>query len=109
MQCTHPDASIGELELIQNKAIRFVKNIMGRNGLTEGRSSLGLQNLQERKKSYRVSLLMRILSDYDEFVNYRSQTTMKTRAAERGEPISIQASSAAYNNSFLREASKTFG
>ena len=92
---------------------------MGRNGLTEGRSSLGLQNLQERKKSYRVSLLMRILSDenkhetlssdYDEFVNYRSQTTMKTRAAERGEPISIQASSAAYNNSFLREASKTFG
>ena len=105
------NTSIGELELIQNKAIRFVKCIKGRHGVTEGRSSLGLQTLQERRKSHRISLLMRILSeqnnhetlsaDYDEIVNCRSQNTMETRAAKRGEPTSIQASSTTYHNSFL--------
>lgn len=105
------NASIEDLELVQNKAVRFIKNIKGRRGVTEARTSLGIQTLQERRKAHRISLLMRILSDqnkhdtlsadYDEIVNCRSQATMKTRAAERGEPTSIQASSAVYHNSFL--------
>ena len=105
------NASIEDLELVQNKAVRFIKNIKGRRGVTEARTSLGIQTLQERRKAHRISLLMRILSDqnkhdtlsadYDEIINCRSQATMKTRAAERGEPTSIQASSAVYHNSFL--------
>jgi len=42
-----------------------------------------------------------LASAYDELVNSRSQTAMITRAANRGEPISIYASSQTYCNSFL--------
>ena len=73
------NASIEDLELVQNKAVRFIKNIKGRRGVTEARTSLGIQALQERRKAHRTSLLIIILSDqnkndtlpadYDEIVN----------------------------------------
>ena len=44
-------ASIQELEAVQNRAIRFVKSIKGRHGITEGRTALGLQELKDRRKS----------------------------------------------------------
>jgi len=104
-------ASCQKLELVQNKAIRFVKNIKGRSGVTDGRNSLGLQTLEQRRKNHRLSLLMKILSDeekhntlssaYEEITNCRLATTMTTRAAERGEPTSVYASTQAYHNSFL--------
>ena len=37
-------ASIQELEAVQNRAIRFVKSIEGRHGITEGRTALGLKS-----------------------------------------------------------------
>jgi len=100
-----------KIELIQNKAIRFIKDIKGREGVTEGRTDLGLQPLQERRKNHRLSLLMRILSeenrhktlsaDYDEITNCRLHSTMQTRSAARGEPNSISAQTSVFHNSFL--------
>ena len=107
-----PDNKTSDIiELVQNRAIRFIKNMKGRHGVTEARDQLELKSLKDRRKSHRLSLLMRILSDntkhqalaseYEELVNSRSQTTMITRAAQRGEPNSIYASSQTYFNSFL--------
>ena len=101
--------SINDIELLQNKAIRFVKNIKGRSSVSDARSQL--QSLQDRRKSHRLSLLMRVLSDdtkhqafasaYEELKNSRKPTTVSTRAARRGEPTSIFASIQAYYNSFF--------
>ena len=85
-------ALIQELEAVQNKAIRFVKSIKGRHGITEGRTSLGLQELKDRRKSHRFALMTKkILSEdekhavlssaYSEIVNDRNQMSMITRAA----------------------------
>jgi len=104
-------ASCQRLELVQNKAIRFVKNIKGRRGITEGRDSLELQTLEQRRRNHRLSLLMKILSNeeknkalasaYEEITNCRQSATMITRAASRGEPTSVFAATTAYHNSFL--------
>ena len=94
----HPDKnSINDIELLQNKAIRFVKNIKGRSSVSEARRKL--QSLQDRRASHRLSLLMRVLSDdtkhqalasaYDELKNSRKPTAVSTRAACGGEPTSI--------------------
>jgi len=107
-----PDNATSDLiESVQKKAIRYIKNIKGRHGLTEAQTQLQLQTLKERRKAHRISLLMRILSDenkhstlssaYDEITNDRNNTTMTTRSATRGEPTSIYASSQVYFNSFL--------
>ena len=87
------NATSDNIELIQSKAIRFIKNIKGRRGITDARSQLKLKPLKERRRNHRLSLLMRILSDeekhealssaYDEIVNDRNNTSM-TRAAARG-------------------------
>jgi len=63
------------------------------------------------KKTLRLSLLMRILSDeskhqtlasaYNELTKNKNKYTMYTRAAQRGEPTSIYAASKVYFNSFL--------
>ena len=100
--------NVNDIELLQNKATRFVKNIKGRSGVSEARSQL--QPLQDhRKQPHRLSLLMRVLSDdtkhqalasaYEEMKNNnRNLTTVSTR----GEPTSNFASRQAYNNnSFL--------
>ena len=71
---------------------------------------LGLVPLADRRKNHRVSLLMRILQDdqhhgtlssgYDEIVNDRASSTMVTRAASCGEPISLGSSTKNYHGSF---------
>ena len=92
-------ASIQELEAVQNRAIRFVKSVKGRLGITDGRAALGLQELKDRRKSHRLALMTKILSDdekhvvlssaYSEIVNDRNQISMTTRAAARGEPTLV--------------------
>ena len=110
--CDPPDKkSINYIELLQNNAIRFVRSIKGRSSVSEARNQLQLQSLQDRRKSHRLSLLMRVLSDdtkhqalasaYEELKNSRKPTTVSTRAARRGEPTSTFASSRAYYNSSL--------
>ena len=100
-----------QLETFQNKAVRFIKGIKGRHGVTEGRLDLGLNLLADRRRAHRLALLMRILSEedkhtalssaYDEITNCRSETVMTTRAAQKGIPTSIFASSQLFHNSFL--------
>ena len=55
--------SINDIELLQNKAIWFVKDIKGRSNVSEARSQLQLQSRQDRRKSRRLSLLMKVFSD----------------------------------------------
>ena len=80
--------NINDIELLQNKATRFVKNIKGRSSVSDARSQL--QSLQDRRKSHRLSLLMRVLSDdtkhqalassYEEMKNKnRNLKTVSTR------------------------------
>ena len=102
---------IDSLEKIQSKAVCFIRNLKGRGSVTEAKTLLGLVPLADRRKNHLVSLLMRILQDdqrhgtlssgYDEIVNGRASSTMVTRAASRGEPISIGSSAKHYHGSFF--------
>lgn len=99
------------IDMVQNRAVRFIKNLKGRESVTDARLKLGLPSLQDRRKTHRLSLLMRILSDeerhdvlasaYDEIIDNRNKMTITTRAATRGEPTAIYASSQLYHNSFI--------
>ena len=84
-------ASIQELEVLQSRAIRIVKSIKGRHGITDGRTALGLQEQKDRRKFHRFALMTEILledekhavlsSAYSEIVNDWNQKSMTTRAA----------------------------
>ena len=103
--------SVDSLEKIQSKAVHFIRNLKGRESVTEAKTLLRLVPLADRRKNHRVSLLMRILqndqhhgtlsSGYDEIVNDRASSTMATRVASCGEPISIGSSTNHYHGSFL--------
>lgn len=45
------NTSINVLQLVQTRAVRFIKSIKGRRGITEGRPSLLRQTLQERRQT----------------------------------------------------------
>ena len=99
------------INMVQNRAIRFIKNIKGRRRVTEAREHLSMQTLKDRRKNHRTQLLMRILSDedkhkplssaYNELTTNRDKVTMTTRAAIRGEPTSVYASTKLNHASFL--------
>jgi hypothetical protein len=101
---------IHEIEMIQNNAIRFINNVKGRASITYAREKLGLHTLADRRKSNRLSLLLKILSaeqshaalssEYDDLMK-TNQCSMTTRSAARGQPKSIHASKTVYHNSFL--------
>ena len=55
--------SVDSLEKIQSKAVRFIRNLKGRESVTDAKALLGLVPLADRRKDHRVSLLMRILQD----------------------------------------------
>ena len=54
---------IEHLELIQNKAMRFILNLKGICSMTDARENLGLETLSDRRKTARISLLMKIIAD----------------------------------------------
>ena len=101
--------STNDIELFQNRAIRFVKNIKDRSSVSEAR--IQLQSLQDHRRSHRLPLLMKVLSDdtkhqtlastYEKLINSKKTTTVSTRATKKEEQTSIYASSRAYYNSFL--------
>ena len=92
-------------------AVRFIKNLKGRDSVTAAREDLQLLPLTDRRKNHRISLLMRILSDegrhsalasaYEELVKTQPQRGVTTRASARGEPSSFHSSSTVHHNSFL--------
>ena len=53
----------GAIEHVQSQAMRFIKNIKGRRGVTEGRALLKLEPEKAKRKVHTLSSLMRIPSD----------------------------------------------
>jgi len=85
--------------MVQNRAVRFISGLKGRESVSDARCDLGLLPLQARHKNHRLTLLTRILqseathstlsSDYDEVVENRSLMSITTRSATQGLPNSI--------------------
>ena len=97
--------------MVQNRAVRFISRLKGRDSVSEARCELGLQTLQERRKNHRLTLLTRILqpedmhsalsSAYEELVDDHI-VTMTPRSAARGKLTSISTTnSRCYHQSFL--------
>jgi hypothetical protein len=60
----HTKLAIHKVEMIQNKAIRFIKNLKGRDeSVSTARDDLDLLSLEKRRRNHRLSLLLRILQD----------------------------------------------
>ena len=108
----HIQRDVYNIEMVQHRAVRFISGLKGQtDSVTEEMNKLGLKPLANRRKSQRVSLLMRILTNeechtalsttYDEIINGRRNITVTTRAAARGEPLSIATQSTIYHQSFL--------
>jgi len=57
-----------DIEMVQNKAIRFISSLRGRVSISEERANLKLKTLAERRKKSRHSLLIQLLSHGE---NYR--------------------------------------
>jgi len=105
-------SKIHEIELVQNSTIRFISNMKGRaDSVSEARNELGLRLLEDRQKNHRLCLLTRILQNedqhqslsraYDEIIEDRELVTVTTRAAARGELISISSRKNLFHTSFL--------
>jgi len=102
-------SACGEIEHVQNQAIRFIVKLKGRCGISDARTELQLKILASRQRDHRITLLMRILSDeerhetlssaYDELLN--SNRSINTRSTKRGELASVSASSQTFHNCFL--------
>ena len=62
----HTKQIIHKVEMIQNKAIRFIKNLKGReDSVSAARDDLYLFSLEKRRRNHCLSLLLRILQDED--------------------------------------------
>ena len=102
---------VQDIEMVQNKAIRYISGIKGRESITAAREKLRLSTLTDRRMKIRHLLLHRILSkeenhnaladSYDELIQDRPAETVSTRATTRGEPPTIYAKKSVYHNSFL--------
>jgi len=100
-----------DIEMVQNKTIRFISSLRGRVSISEERANLKLETLAERRKKSRHSLLIQLLShgenhralvsSYEELMRQKDVNATVTRAAFRGDPTSIYAKTSAYFNSFL--------
>ena len=103
---------VKEIELVQNRAIRFICCLKGREAsISDAREQLNISSLEDRRKSLRITLLLKILSkeechqalssSYTELTRDKSTATVTTRAASNGIPTAISAMCTAYHNSFL--------
>ena len=97
--------------MVHRRAVRFISNLRGREGVTSEREALGLELWQNRRKDARVKLLLKILSGntnshlVDNFNNITSQQTALhshvTRSVTSTKPLAIKATKQVYFNSFL--------
>jgi len=59
---------ITKLDVTQNRAVRFIKNLKGREvSVTDAKFDLGLETLRKRRQSQRISLLRSITANEDLF------------------------------------------
>ena len=55
---------IHEIEMVQNRAIRFICNLKGRDdSITEARNKINLQTLETRRRKARLKLLLSMMDD----------------------------------------------
>ena len=47
--------TINDIEMVQNRAIRFISRLKSRDSVSESLCELGLQTLQERRKNHRLT------------------------------------------------------
>ena len=108
----HVKSTIHAIEIVQNTTIRFIKHLKGREeSVSAARDDLKLDSLEKRRKTHRLSLLLKILQDedrhhallqeYKELLRDRERCTIKTRAATRGEQNSLATNKTVYHQSFL--------
>ena len=93
--------TINDIEMVQNRAVRFISRLKGRDSVSKARCELGLQTLQERRKNHRLTLLTGILQAEDTHSLLMTIVTMTTRSAARGELTSISTNSWRSHQSFL--------
>jgi hypothetical protein len=102
---------INLLESLQNKAARFILNLRGRCSISEAKDSLGLENLEDRRKALRIKMLHKILvnsdvhTSFNELNDFAQRFFMldrpETRCKTKGLPLAVPANSNRFLNSFL--------
>ena len=103
---------ITQLEMVQNRAIRFICNLRGVCSASEARDSVALESLENRRKINRKSILLNIIAGdgchqvlRDAFGSFTEfQTGMNahhTRSQSQGVPPALCANSTTYIHSFL--------
>ena len=102
---------IDQIEMVQQRAVRFISNLRSREGFNSEREAFDLRLLQNRRKDARVKLLLKTLSSdthytplADNFNNITAQQTALhthvTRSVTPSKPLAITATKQVYFNSF---------
>ena len=78
----HLKKHIYNIEMVQNRAIRFIASIKGRDtSITEVRNTLGLETLECRRKEARLRLIHKMMSnDHPVLMNFLDAETQPERA-----------------------------
>ena len=98
---TYLDRHETQLENVQRQAVRFRANLRGVESVTVARKKLRLALLSDRRKSARIVLLIKILSN-DIHQSLISNThSPNTRSVAHNNPQAFAASNTLYHNSFL--------
>ena len=107
---------IDQIEMGQQRAVRSLSKLRGREGVTSEKESFGWELLQDRREDARVKLLLKILSSdthaplADNFINMAAQQTAHhshvIRSVTSSRPLAITATKQVYFNNFLPKTSK---
>lgn len=107
---------VDKLEMIQRRAVRFIAGLKGRDGVSAAREALGLELLQNRRKTSRTKLLLQIIDNSvhsslaQSFNNITAQQnalhTHKTRSVTAATPLAVPAQTQFYYHSFLPRTSR---
>ena len=101
------------IEMVQNKAIRFILNLKGRCSISEARENLGLPTLESRRMHQRIKMLHYIIEQSDQLSSFSelksiinlwfssTNNTHETRSQSQGQPIAIFTNTNIFYHSFV--------
>jgi hypothetical protein len=99
---------IYKLELVQNKALRFILNLKGIQSMSDARDRLRINTLESRRKSCRLKLLTHLITNdnicpniSNTFTRLTSHPSVLTRHMNNNVPRSVLTNCNLYFNSFL--------
>jgi len=96
--------TVHQIEMAQNRALRFILRMRGRESITEARMVTRLDTLEDRRRMHRLSLMRCIETNPDlhpEMTEMMSRSRSGTRSTTTGKPLSLSANTDIYKNSFL--------